>query len=188
MWLAPQISDFFGSLLLYTDPIRVILNSLVVKLSGDDINSEPSKAHNSIRQYVEQNHLLLDGERIGSSTIYPLGSALVVIHGKWVVVMEILYRKQNSLVISMNAKIHKRQVRNSGIINPNTFTRDNEPKFMDDNPDSALNAHNNFDRVNLLLASNERVKFGIDEVEIPEALVEISRFASVGVDDFLGNI
>lgn len=37
MWLAPQISDFFGSLLLYTNPIRLILNSLGVK---KDKNSE----------------------------------------------------------------------------------------------------------------------------------------------------
>lgn len=160
----------------------------VTKLAGDIVNSEPSKAHNAMRQYIEQEDLLSEFERVGSSTIYPLGSGMVAINAKWVVIMEILYRKQNPLVVSMSAKMQKRQVRSYGTITADTFTRDGEPKFISDNPDDTLNSHMNFVRVNILLATNDRIKIGIDETEAAKALAEIDRIADIGIDDFLGSI
>ncbi len=160
----------------------------VTKLAGDNIKSEPGKAHNTMRQYIEHESLILDGERIGSSTIYPLGSGLIAINSKWVAIIEILYRKQNPLVISINTKIQKKQARSFGEISPNDFIRDNEPKFIVENPNDILNSHTNFEKINVLLASNDRIKIGIDETEAIRALTEIDRFTNIGIDDFLGNI
>lgn len=160
----------------------------VAKLAGGTVNTEPSRAHNAMRQYIEQDGLLSELERVGSSTIYPLGSGIVAINGKWVVIMEILYRKQNPLVVNMSAKMQKRQVRSFGAITADTFTRDGGPKFISDDPDDALNSQTNFVRVNMLLAINDRIKIGIDEAEAAKALTEIDRIAGVGIDDFLGSI
>jgi hypothetical protein len=158
------------------------------ELAGEDVKSEPNKGHNSIRQFVECSKQLLEGERIGSSTIYPLNSGLVAVHNKSVIIMEILHRKNSPVVVSMSSKIQGKGKKDSATIAPSTFIGGKEPKWLTDKPSDSLNSAANFNRVNILLAANDRIRIGIDKTEAEKALDEIERLDKNTIDDFLGAI
>lgn len=159
------------------------------KLANEDIKFDPTRAHNTIRIHVEKTGLVPNGYRIGSSTIYPNGSALLVLQKPNILVMEILSRKRNKLVFDVRLRAYRNGSRNYGLMTPSNIISGNEPRVVTEDNSNFLNSDQNFGKVTYLIVDNERVRISIDLEVSEEMLTEIQRLsAEDSVDDILRGI
>ena len=161
--------------------------TIMNKSAGANISNESVIVHKIVRNSVQKKRLMNPGERIGSSTHYPSGGALVAIHKPNVIIMEVLNRKNNNLIVDMKTKLSKGSVGHEAL--PNNLVTGKAPVFVTEDIESSLNTRENFRRVTQMLIRNERVRISLNLEACRQSVAEIEEILSRdNISDFLSSI
>ncbi|OUJ73606.1 hypothetical protein BXP70_11455 [Hymenobacter crusticola] len=143
-------------------------------LAGEQIHNDPVRVHDCIREYCKENNMIEDGEIIGSSTHYPSGSGLVVLSKYNIAIMELLARRKHKIVVDMRSKIFRDKRFGNSPLSPNNVVNDAKHLLLTEDPGGYMNRGDNFEKVNIILVDNDRVRVALDVDACKKQLNEIN--------------